>query len=68
MIFARVVHAIANIGSLTYTPLLGWEGISEPKGRRSNRTVGRGWEFAQVILGPPDELARAHQSDPTPRI
>lgn len=57
MIFARVIHAIANIGSLTYTPLLGWEGVSEPKGRRSNRTMERGWEFAQAILGPSNELA-----------
>ena len=67
MIFARVIHAIANTGSLTYTPLLGWEGVSEPKGRRSNRTMERGWEFAQAILGPSNELARAHQSDPMPR-
>lgn len=67
MIFARIIHAIANTGSLTYTPLLGWEGVSEPKGRRPNRTMERGWEFAQAILGPSNELARAHQSGPTPR-
>ena len=31
----------ANAGSLKYTPLLGRERESEPKGRRSNRTAGR---------------------------
>ena len=67
MIFDCINGRNANERSLTYTPLLGWEGISEPKGRRSNRTMERGWEFAQAILGPSNELARAHQSDPTPR-
>jgi len=46
MIFDRIDNRNANRGSLTYTILLGWDGISEPKGRESNRTTGRWWKFA----------------------
>nr|DAD76518.1 MAG TPA: hypothetical protein [Siphoviridae sp. ctqpo8] len=41
MVFVVFNIENANTGSLTYTPLLGRERESEPKGRRSNRTAGR---------------------------
>jgi len=63
MIFVVFSIENANAGSLKYTPLLGRERESEPKGRRSNRTAGRWREFAQAITRLPPELARAHQSD-----
>jgi len=55
MIFDCINGRNANERSLTYTPLLGWEGASEPKGRGSNRTTQRWWEFAQANIRPPPE-------------
>ena len=66
MIFDCINGRNANERSLTYTPLLGWEGASEPKGRGSNRTTMMGVCPSQHPTAA-RELARAHQPDLTLR-